>query len=202
MTIADGYHALAPGRLATIVTFLEMTAAPVLPETPAPAGVTLEAADPADVDGYRALFLKIGADYLWWSRLADGDDALRGILAEPTRAIFIARREGAAIGLIEFDFRDPADAELAFFGLVPQAIGGGTGRWLMTEGLRRAWARPDLKRLYVHTCHFDSPQAIGFYIRSGFRPYDTQIEVFEDPRLAGILPRDAAPQVPLAVRPA
>jgi hypothetical protein len=49
----------------------------------------------------------------------------------------------------------------------------------------------------VHTCTLDSPDALPFYIRSGFVPFARQVEVYADPRVAGVLPREAAPQVPL-----
>jgi hypothetical protein len=34
-------------------------------------------------------------------------------------------------------------------------------------------------------------------MRSGFMPYDRTVEVLDDPRLTGMLPRTAAPQVPI-----
>jgi hypothetical protein len=49
----------------------------------------------------------------------------------------------------------------------------------------------------VHTCTLDGPTALNFYIRSGFVPYQRQVETFSDPRLTGLIPRDAAPQIPL-----
>ena len=66
----------------------------------------------------------------------------------------------------------------------------------MNEALERAWARP-IPRMWVHTCTFDHPNALGFYQRSGFRPYQVMVEVHPDPRLTGHLPREASPQVPL-----
>ncbi|MCY4565611.1 MAG: GNAT family N-acetyltransferase, partial [Gammaproteobacteria bacterium] len=56
------------------------------------------------------------------------------------------------------------------------------------------------RRLWVHTCTFDHPGALDFYIRTGFVPYRRQIEVADDPRITGVLPRSAAPQVPLLDR--
>jgi hypothetical protein len=38
---------------------------------------------------------------------------------------------------------------------------------------------------------------VAFYIRSGFTPYRRQIEVADDPRLTGMLGRDAGPHVPI-----
>ena len=45
----------------------------------------------------------------------------------------------AEIGMIELDFREPHECELAFIGLVPQLAGQGHGRWLLAEAVRRAW---------------------------------------------------------------
>jgi hypothetical protein len=43
----------------------------------------------------------------------------------------------------------------------------------------------------------DHPDALAFYIRSGFRPFRRQIEITDDPRLTGVLPETAAPHVPI-----
>jgi ribosomal protein S18 acetylase RimI-like enzyme len=104
------------------------------------------------------------------------------------------------IGLLELDFRRPGACELAFLGVVPEAIGSGAGRFLIGQAVARAFARP-IGRLWVHTCTLDHPGALGFYRRAGFRPYKRAVEVADDPRLAGHLPRAAAPQIPL-MRPA
>ena len=70
----------------------------------------------------------------------------------------------------------------------------------MNEALELAFLRP-IERLFVHTCSLDHPAALPFYVRSGFAPYKRAIEVADDPRLTGRLPRGAAPQVPfLAAR--
>jgi hypothetical protein len=49
----------------------------------------------------------------------------------------------------------------------------------------------------VHTCNLDHPGALAFYVRTGFKPYQRQIEIADDPRLAGVLSRSAAPHVPV-----
>jgi hypothetical protein len=66
----------------------------------------------------------------------------------------------------------------------------------MSRAIERAWAHP-IERLWVHTCTLDHPGALAFYVRSGFRPYRRQVEVADDPRLSGALPRNAAPHVPI-----
>jgi GNAT superfamily N-acetyltransferase len=85
---------------------------------------------------------------------------------------------------------------LSFFGLTPNLFGQGIGRWLMNRALERAWARP-IQRFWTHTCTLDHPDALAFYLRSGFKPIGRRVEVADDPRRAGLLPRSAAPHVPL-----
>ena len=52
-------------------------------------------------------------------------------------------------------------------------------------------------RVWLHTCTFDHPAALAFYQRSGFRPFRRQVEVVNDPRLDGTVPRDVARHVPV-----
>ena len=76
------------------------------------------------------------------------------------------------------------------------ARGRGAGRWLMNQAVMRAWSRA-IRRLWVHTCTLDHPAALDFYRRSGFRAYARRVEVADDPRLVGLLPRDVAPGIPI-----
>ena len=54
-----------------------------------------------------------------------------------------------------------------------------------------------MDRLWLHTCTLDHPAALRFYRRAGLRPYLRAIEVADDPRLTGRMPRDAAPDLPI-----
>ena len=188
-----GVTDLPPGKIAEVVTYLEMLAAPARPEPPA-GGFTLERF--SDVTRYRAIFRRVGEQWLWMSRLVVPEAALRTILDDPAVEAFALRSGGEDIGLLELDFRQAEECELAYFGVVPEAIGTGAGRFLMTEAVTRAWARP-IRRFWVHTCTHDHPRALAFYQRSGFRAYKRAIEIADDPRLTGHLPREAAPDVPV-----
>lgn len=194
--LAIGYHPLPPGHLANVVTCLEMAEKPPLRPAPEIAGLSLERLGAADTDRFRALFRAVGQDIMWFSRLIMAEDKLAAIIGDPKVQSCALVRDGLDIGLLELDFREEGQCELSFFGLVPAAIGSGAGRWLMNEALQRAWDQP-IARLWVHTCTFDHPNALGFYQRSGFRPYQVMVEVHSDPRLTGHLPREASPQVPV-----
>jgi len=194
----DGFTDLPPGHLANFVTYLEMTAPPSgLDAAGALApDVSLEPLGAGDLDRYRALFTAVGEDWLWFGRRGLDDATLAAILGHPAVCARVAVRDGVDVGIVELDARVEGEIELSYFGLVPQAVGGGLGRRLMTFALGDAWARRP-RRVWLHTCSFDHPDALAFYRRSGFRPYKFAIEVVPDPRLTGLLPRTAAPQIPL-----
>lgn len=191
-----GYHPLPPGHLANVVTCLEMRQKPPLRPVPEIPGLSLERLGAADTQRFRALFRAIGQDIMWFSRLVMPEETLAGIIGDPKVYSHALVKDGRDIGLLELDFREEAQCELSFFGLVPSEVGSGAGRFLMNAALERAWSEP-ITRLWVHTCTFDHPNALGFYRRSGFRPYQVMVEVHPDPRLTGHLPREASPQVPL-----
>jgi GNAT superfamily N-acetyltransferase len=103
---------------------------------------------------------------------------------------------GDEVGIVELDFRTESECLIRFLGLVPELAGLGHGRWLFEQVTRLAW-RPGVKRVRVNTCTLDHPAALGAYLRAGFRAYRRAFESFPDPRLNGLVPADAAPQIPL-----
>lgn len=162
---------------------------------PFPAGFALEPLE-RTIAAYRKLYRAVGTDWLWFSRLVMADEKLQAILGNPQVEFFALRRDGRDAGILELDFSQAGECELAFFGVTSDVVGTGIGRTLMNEAIARAWGRP-IKRFWVHTCTLDHPAALDFYRRSDFVPYAFQVEVFADPRLTGILPRDCSRHVPL-----
>lgn len=191
------YSPIPNGHVAAIVTSLEMTERP--PLRPLPGGeLRLERWEAPALEKYRLLYRRVGEPWLWFSRLVMADEELAAIIHNPDVMIWaVTDRRGIEVGILELDFREAGQCELAFFGLIPALNGKGHGRWLMAMALQAAWARKGVERLWVHTCTLDAPGALGFYIKSGFKPYQRQLETFPDPRLTGHLPREAAPQIPI-----
>ena len=195
--LSDGFHDIPRGRVAAVVTHLEMRRPPALRTPCFPEGVILREVTAPDATWYRDLFTRVGGqDWLWFSRLGLAQDALQAILDDPGVRVFAVEKAGRAEGLLELDFREAGACELAYFGLTAALIGKGVGRALMDVAINTAWGE-EIERFHVHTCTLDSPQALGFYLRSGFTPLRQQIEIAPDPRLIGALPRSAGPHVPI-----
>jgi GNAT superfamily N-acetyltransferase len=195
MHLPDGYCDLPAGKIASVVTSLQTFERPALRPAPFDRSWLLRPVRPPTIDWYRDLFHRIGDDWLWFSRLQHSDDALQSIIQDPLVDIHAFRVGARDEGLLELDFRVESDCELAFLGLTAPLLGQGAGRWLMNKALEFAWSRP-IKRFWLHTCTLDHPGALPFYIRSGLVPFRRQVEIADDPRLAGYVPRTAAPQVP------
>jgi GNAT superfamily N-acetyltransferase len=196
MDLQDGYIDLPPGKIANVQTCLQMFERPA--PRPDPPGIecTLERIAGDDLARYRALFRRVGEPYLWFSRLLLSDEQLANAISDPRDESYAIRYRGADEGLLELDFRTPDECELLYFGLTDALVGKGVGRWAMNRALDIAWSRP-IRRFWVHTCNLDHPDALAFYVRTGFKPYQRQIEIADDPRLTGVLSRSAAPHVPI-----
>lgn len=192
----NGYYGLPAGKIASVVTYLEMRVPPEgepLPERP---GLTLRCVERPELAWYRDLYRRIGTDWLWFSRLVMPDHEVRATITDPLVEVYALAVDGSDQGLLELDRRESPDIELAYFGLVPETVGQGAGRWLMARAIELAFAhRP--RRFWVHTCSLDHPGALAFYRRAGFRPYGRAVEVADDPRLIGLAPRNSAAWLPL-----
>ena len=194
--LPDGVTVLQPGKIAAAVTFLEMRQPPKTSVEKPFEELRLRRVGNPDPGWYRTIFRLIGENWLWFSRLLLDDAALTAIVHDPAVEVFTLDLGGPDKGFLELDCRAFPEIEVAFFGLVPELFGRGVGAWLMSEALRAAWGhKPD--RVVIHTCTLDHPVALRFYLRCGFVPYQRGIEIADDPRISGVLPRTAAPHVPI-----
>ena len=194
--LGDGVYAVPKAKIAVIVTSLEMNARAETKPIDLPDGITFRQVIPTR-EWYRDVFTRVGGlDWMWYGRLKMAEATLQAILEDPTRAFFTLTKDSVDEALLELDFQEDGNCELAYFGLTSNLIGSGAGRYLMNEAITRAWDA-GISRFHVHTCTMDSPQALGFYIRSGFTAYKREVEIDDDPRLIGVLPANAGNGMPV-----
>ena len=172
----DALGRTTPGAsIETLVTYLEMRTAPEGPTVPPPGpGVETRRARQPTVSFYRYLYDAVGGPWTWTERRLMGDASLAAIVQDPRVEILVLWVDGVPGGYAELDRRSPPDIELAYFGLIPEFIGQGLGRFLLDEAVRRAWSF-EPERLWVHTCDLDHPRALGVYEKCGFRVYDRRM---------------------------
>lgn len=187
-----------PRRIETVITYLEMKAPPPPrpPHQPRHPLALLRLAEPS-VPFYRFLYNTVGEPWFWYERRAMRDEELAARIRAAGIELSVLYAEGEPAGYVEMDYRDPANVNVAYFGLVPRFIGRGLGGFLLGRAVAEAWRRGP-RRLWVHTCTLDHPRALALYQKAGFVAYKQETKVIDDPRDLGLIP--AAVPLPPAAR--
>ncbi len=155
------------------VTFLEMTERPDWPMPQLPGDIRLERAIDPPVWYFLALYDAVGRDYEWQDRFDQAEDdpaALQAFVRHPEVVIWTAMARGWPQGFFVLDWSEPGTCDLAYFGLVPQAVGNGLGKTLLQTAILTGWAAEGVERMTVNTCTLDHPRALTLYQRLGFTP--------------------------------
>ncbi len=177
---------LPDGRLKLHVVYLEMHSKPEQTPPPSPGfDVRFMRALRPTVSFYRYLYRTVGEPWLWTTYNAVSDEELRAIIQHDDTEIHVLYADGVPAGYAHLGFQGMPDAELLFFGLVPEFIGKGFGPVLLHYAVEAAWAR-EPARFWLHTCSGDHPKAVSVYRRAGFVPYKDGTSIIDDPRPAQV----------------
>ena len=172
-------------RMRVLVTFMRMSHPPAGPALVLPQGWTLEDDVSLSVPQYRTLHFGVGRNCCWWMRQVLSDKALAHLLETAPIKIGLLREREHIRGFYELNLTDPQDINLAYFGLLPEAIGQGVGRAFLDGVLRRAWhCRPRTVR--VNTCTADHPRALPLYRKMGFEVVRRVEEEWDVPDRLGL----------------
>ena len=154
------------------VTWLEMTKRPTFPWPPAPVGtpVSLIHAEDPPVWYFLSLYDAVGRDYVWDDMFEMSEDDLRALLHDGDVALYTLLAHGWPHGFFLLDWREAGTCDLAYFGLVPEAVGRGLGRFLLQSAIHTGWDRPGVGKMTVNTCTLDHPRALAAYQKQGFAP--------------------------------
>jgi GNAT superfamily N-acetyltransferase len=158
-------------------TYLEMHSPAELVEAKAPSeAVRIERLAACPPSFFRYLYSEVGRAYHWVDRLAWTDEQVRARLADPRVSLHLLTVGGSPAGYFELHQCTDGSVEVAYFGLLPEFLGRGLGKYLLTQAVGDAW-RLGATRVWLHTCTLDDPAALPNYRARGFRPFKT--EVFE-----------------------
>jgi GNAT superfamily N-acetyltransferase len=154
--------------------YLEMLAWPQQALPPPREGLTVVHAREPTLAYYRFLYDTVGKAYDWTSRTKLTDAELRAIIQDPRVEVQVLFAEGVPAGFAELDRRVDGDIELVQFGLMPEFIGRGLGKYFLRWVIDRA-ASYQPRRFWLHTCTLDHPAALPTYLKAGFRVFKEEI---------------------------
>jgi GNAT superfamily N-acetyltransferase len=124
----------------------------------------------------RDLYFAVGEQWQWIDKRPWTDDQWNEYAAGPELRTFAAYYDGKLAGYYELLNNDEGAVEIAYFGLLPEFIGRGLGGALLTSAIEEAWSPESIrgiapKRVWVHTCTLDHPQALANYQARGMIVY-------------------------------
>jgi ribosomal protein S18 acetylase RimI-like enzyme len=145
------------------------------------AGVAIARARRPQPELYRLCYRTVGEKFHWRDRWDWTDKEIAAHLADPAISLFVATRaagekQATLAGWYELrQVVDDGSAEIAYFGIVGAEFGRGFGKHLLSHAVYDAWAlAPAPRRVWLHTCTLDHPNALPNYIARGFAPYRTE----------------------------
>jgi GNAT superfamily N-acetyltransferase len=158
-----------------IVTYLEMFAHRQRLVPPPREGLAVVHARKPSVAYYRYLYDAVGRDYDWTSRKKLSDAELAALLNDPRLEVHVLLVDGVPAGFAELDRRTEGEIELVQFGLMPEFIGQGLGRYFLQWAIDKAWSYQP-RRFWLHTCTKDHPAALPNYRKAGFISYKEEVK--------------------------
>ena len=122
---------------------------------------------------FRFLYVEVGRNYHWIDRLPWTDEDIVAHLSQAEISLWLMTDDGATAGYFELRRCDDGSVEIAYFGLLPEFIGRGLGKYLLTRAVEQSWV-VGANRVWLHTCTLDDPVAMPNYLKRGFKPFKTE----------------------------
>ena len=152
------------------VSYLEMVSPPDFdwPIEPSSNILVLEANNPP-VRYFFSLYEAVGAEYEWTDKYSCRTKEVNDFLLDSDVKLFTFLKNGWTAGFFVLDKRKRNTCDLAYFGLVPEAIGHGYGEYLLKFAIKESWKAKDVNFLTVNTNTLDHPNALPLYKKMGFK---------------------------------
>lgn len=128
---------------------------------------------PVSVNEYRKYYYGVGEKHFWLDRMVIPDEELSEKINAANVDIFLFYINNKVAGYIEF-VKEEKYVEILYFGLMPEFIGKGYGRYFLQWVIAKAWSYKP-KWIQLNTCTLDHPNALGTYKKAGFKDVRTEI---------------------------
>ena len=117
-------------------------------------------------------YKQIGKKHEWIDRLIWQDKNWIDYVSNENLKTLILRKEKDIVGYFELLF-DNNECEIAYLGILEEYIGKGYGGFLLSEAIRLGFTYS--RRIWVHTCSLDHPNALENYKSRGMKIFKTEI---------------------------
>jgi GNAT superfamily N-acetyltransferase len=161
--------------LSTVVTtYLEMNSQSEFIENHTSNGLEVIEAEIKEFRLNRFLYALVGEMWNWKDKLNLSEEQWKEYAESSTLRTWVAYYKGSIDGYFELKADEQDNIEIAYFGLAPKFIGKGFGRYLLSCAIKYAWQDCNAKRVWVHTCTLDHPNALTNYQACGMKIYHVE----------------------------
>lgn len=154
--------------------YLEMTSASMLTPKKEPKGMEIKECRIKQFKFNRFLYQIVGGQWQWTDKLSWTDDQWKEFAENENLRTWVGYYKGSPAGYFELQKQKGNVIELAYFGLVPEFIGMGLGGYLLSCAVKKAWEWDAPRKVWVHTCTLDHPNALQNYQARGFEIVRTE----------------------------
>jgi len=112
-------------------------------------------------------YKQVGKKHRWIDRLSWPDEKWINYISNKNLETYIIYESEELVGFFEL-LHNPElqETEISYFGLLEEYIGKGIGGYALSEAIRKSFEKK-IRRVWLHTCTLDHPNALKNYIARG-----------------------------------
>ena len=112
-------------------------------------------------------YKQVGKKHRWIDRLSWSDEKWINSISNKNLETYIICESEELVGFFEL-LHNPElqETEISYFGLLEEYIGKGIGGYALSEAIRKSFEK-NIRRVWLHTCTLDHPNALKNYIARG-----------------------------------
>ena len=112
-------------------------------------------------------YKQVGKKHRWIDRLSWSDGKWINYISNKNLETYIISESDELAGFFELLYNpELKETEISYFGLLEEYIGKGIGGYALSVAIKKSFEKK-IRRVWLHTCTFDHPNALKNYIARG-----------------------------------
>mgnify|MGYP001296773000 FL=1 len=112
-------------------------------------------------------YKQVGKKHRWIDRLSWSDGKWINYISNKNLETYIISESDELAGFFELLYNpELKETEISYFGLLEEYIGKGIGGYALSVAIKKSFEK-NIKRVWLHTCTLDHPNALKNYIARG-----------------------------------
>ena len=132
-----------------------------------------------DINLPKFLYKEIGKDYYWKDRLVWSDKNWLDYVSQASYQLHTLYKDKNLVGYYEILSDNYLNFEIAYFGIFKEFFGRKMGGHLLSYAIYNSFYQ-GAKKVWVHTCTLDHPNALKNYLARGMTIFKTE-KIFFNP---------------------